>query len=86
MESAMTLFAQENDIITCEGGHPLYRIKSDIPRQTAVLRSENFERIDEQMPEPIKNTLIEPKCQRCGTRWFKEELGFPRIHFEDGWR
>jgi len=79
------LIAQPDDIVTCERGHPLYRITETIYR-TSIFRAKQFERINPRAQEPIKYYAIRP-CY-CGAIWYRS-LGLNigrRVHFEEGWR
>lgn len=76
------MIAREDDIITCERGHPLYRITRDIePRE--MVRAEQFEAIHPKATPPVAGRTRTPRCPICGSLWFSLS---GRIHFEDGWR
>lgn len=84
------IFARENDIITCERGHPLYRIASDLYR--GVFREVHaVEKISPRAPEPVQGVIIINRCA-CGARWRRTARWLDstarlyEVHFEDGWR
>lgn len=81
----MTVIAQPDDIVTCERGHPLYRITAPVLDIFAP-PSAAFEPIDPRAERPIKYTMIRGTCH-CGADWFR---GRPRhklnqLHLEGGW-
>lgn len=78
-------YIREGEIITCEGGHQLYRITKDIQR-FETFRSSQAEPIHSAMPVPEMGHPYEP-CPECDRRWQKAVRGGgQRFHFEDGWR
>lgn len=81
-------YAVEDDIITCERGHPLYRLVSDVFKG-APLRAVEVERLDPRVEIPMRRSIIRGVCH-CGARWIGAprdgEIGVNRIHFEEGWR
>lgn len=83
----LPIMAKAGDVVTCEAGHELYRVVKDFVLYGGPLMSENFERIDPTMPEPIKHTRVSGVC-RCGALWLRTKAmdGKTGIHFIDGWR
>lgn len=81
------MIAHEDDIVTCERGHPLYRITRDV-QAGSVIRSDQFEALHPRAQEPRPLAVIWPCCPMCGTRWMAVIglHGYRHIHFEDGWR
>lgn len=88
------MIARENDIITCERGHPLYRITRDVPPFSQFMVSQ-FERLHPRATEPAPAREMR-RCPMCNGAWFMlvsygpSIMGFRatrhHFHFEDGWR
>ncbi|MEQ8394999.1 hypothetical protein [Thalassobaculum sp.] len=56
-------------IVTCENGHPLYRVAVDIYAvPDSCPRSDDLERIDPEAQEPVKHLMIRP-CPHCKAPW-----------------
>lgn len=81
------MIAHEDDIVTCERGHPLYRITRGFSVGMLV-RSDNFESINPRVAAPAPFSPIKKTCPRCGRPWVIESRAgrIGHIHFEDGWR
>ena len=81
------MIAREDDIVTCERGHPLYRITRDVPHGAQMTASQ-FEAIHPRAQQPAPLVRIWANCPMCGTRWMAVGgiYGRRHIHFEDGWR
>lgn len=76
------LLARENDIVTCEAGHPVYRVTGDIYRKDRV-RASSFEGASTEIENPKKGTVIKMTCS-CGEPWLRVQNGY-RLHLESGW-
>jgi hypothetical protein len=81
--------ADVDDIVTCERGHPLYRITRPLDLSMGPpLVSAAFERISPRAEEPVRLTRIKGRCS-CGAQWLSAaglDLYARGIHFEEGWR
>lgn len=79
--------ARKGEIITCEAGHELYRLRVGLyPR--SGLSASAFEVIDaEHAHRPKAGGRFEPRC-KCGKPWYRAPWGIVpgAIHFADGWR
>lgn len=83
------IIARPDDIITCEKGHPLYRMVRDLSFPGA-LKVEDVEQISPRAPSPTEGRKVNPRCS-CGAYWFHwMPIGMGQrcvqIHFEEGWR
>lgn len=86
---SLAIFARENDIITCERGHPLYRITRDMMRNAYCFDTISFEPIGVGIPLTLRGTHVRQTCAKCGSAWVHGPdglLGNIEVHFEDGWR
>lgn len=86
-EPARRPIANVDDIVTCDRGHPLYRIAEPI-FNTWDLRPAQFESISPRATPPKEGTIIDCTC-RCGADWYLGRpmyWGTPQVHFEEGWR
>lgn len=80
---------RKGDIITCEGGHELYRLTAPIYPAMNPLPSDRFEVIDAAAAEvPTRKARVRGVCRKCGAPWIKMPPTdkAKAIHFADGWR
>jgi len=79
------MIAAEDDIVTCEDGHPLYRVRQTIPLHGARLRAADFERLDDQAQEPRFAEVVVKTCPHCGAPWLRG-ASFVQINVAGEWR
>jgi hypothetical protein len=80
----MKPFADVDDIVTCERGHPLLRVVTPLFRQS-VIKAAAFEAINPRAPEPHSGDAIIPRCY-CGALYARRKGWGFAMHFEEGWR
>jgi hypothetical protein len=65
----MTILGRAGDIVKCEDGHPLYKLRSDI-ESGAIIRSSMFEAIGDAQPPQAEAAI--KNCHICGKPWIKK--------------
>ena len=77
---------REDDIITCERGHPVYRMARDRDTGDHIMAAD-LESLVPSIPQPAPHRAATMHCPRCGQPVFRNTtLGGIAFHFEDGWR
>lgn len=81
--------ATAGELVTCENGHPMYRMTRDVAPGEPPLNPELFEPVADAIPKLRRYTLAyhSERCS-CGGTWVRAvpAKGGVEFHFHDGWR
>lgn len=81
------LMAFKGDIVTCEKGHQLYKVKQNVLPGEPI-KAKHLQRLTKDAQFPRNNVAIKTECH-CGAPWMRQkpDSQAAQVHFADGeWR
>lgn len=78
--------ARAGEVITCENGHPIYEMTTDVFLDNTVFPSQ-VKPANPLVDEPFVHDEINIPCPECGAAFsMTNKHGGVRFHFSDGYR
>ena len=75
-----TPLALKGTLISCDGGHVLYELTSDVFRG-GVMEVDQFNPVDPKAQTPCDGAAMEP-CPHCGQPWVHHHAGGTTVNFK----